>query len=590
MCHLKAVLFAAGRGSNPSEYRPHRDESQWWGRRDALVRCVAAFLTGPAQSSQTGSIGTRELVLLFDEDYAHIHMQYDHTNSGTNAAMIVPTEKAVISIWKQAATVASIDGSVTTSKVVETGGLRCWIVKQAVNDSQDRPASSMESKRDVLAFLQANCSLDFLRSHGLNSSTDVILRKCNKASLMKVLNEWKQQQHKQNRSSGKKNAGTGESEQVADVLIPIMSDIINSSPQGVTRKYVATLHESSENELPCWGHPPDSTDSDTQVIIFLGAVRDMSSIELRVLQDVCMQEKLPLLRVRVGPVPEFTSKILSVIAFHHAHGYLGLSMKRMAEMQTSRKRKHAEDSKKLATASHDSTSTNTEGNVTILHTVCIVPIETQQFTLSMENRSRLLWCMVRCTVASLWRSRLAGQEYVSPLRNRLSFVFSDGTVLTLEQESLVQSMAEQHQAAPSEYQILSAITRQLESLDQRKRGIGKVAGEDGDSLCQKLFEEDLPEFCMHADCYGGSSGDEAVDLVSLFYQSTELQHSKAHSLALLLLLSDSVSPSPLPSSHRRTSVQMDLLLQHLERRNVSIIHGCMHPSPCQDWEASCIGK
>ena len=45
---LRVVLLCKGRGADKASYRPHSsDESQWWGRRDALVRCAASFLFGP---------------------------------------------------------------------------------------------------------------------------------------------------------------------------------------------------------------------------------------------------------------------------------------------------------------------------------------------------------------------------------------------------------------------------------------------------------------------------------------------------------------------------------------------------------------
>ena len=71
---LTIVLLCSGKGADTQSYRPNLDESQWWGRRDALVRCVAASLFGPRggirndrSAPDAPSIDT-ELVLLFDED------------------------------------------------------------------------------------------------------------------------------------------------------------------------------------------------------------------------------------------------------------------------------------------------------------------------------------------------------------------------------------------------------------------------------------------------------------------------------------------------------------------------------------------
>ena len=40
---LKVEFFVEGKGADANGYRPNKDESQWWSRRDALVRCMIAF-------------------------------------------------------------------------------------------------------------------------------------------------------------------------------------------------------------------------------------------------------------------------------------------------------------------------------------------------------------------------------------------------------------------------------------------------------------------------------------------------------------------------------------------------------------------
>lgn len=84
---LTVVLSCHGPGSDASTFRPRRDESQWWQRRYALVRCVAAFLGGPSLEVAGGGQATyhsssrRRLVLLFDEDWARMELEYDDNTS-----------------------------------------------------------------------------------------------------------------------------------------------------------------------------------------------------------------------------------------------------------------------------------------------------------------------------------------------------------------------------------------------------------------------------------------------------------------------------------------------------------------------------
>jgi hypothetical protein len=51
----------------------------------------------------------------------------------------------------------------------------------------------------------------------------------------------------------------------------------------------------------------------------------------------------------------------------------------------------------------------------------------------------------------------------------LTLVFCDGTILRLRQDEIVKALAEQHQAAPCEYQILAAIEKQVKEHQQQQR-------------------------------------------------------------------------------------------------------------------------
>ena len=66
MVDLTICLLCSGKGDEAQSYRPNLDESQWWGRRDALVRCVSASLYGPRNTKQRPD--RVEPCLLFDED------------------------------------------------------------------------------------------------------------------------------------------------------------------------------------------------------------------------------------------------------------------------------------------------------------------------------------------------------------------------------------------------------------------------------------------------------------------------------------------------------------------------------------------
>ena len=163
MSQVQVVLFVKGKGSDASSFRPQRDESQWWNRRDALVRCVTAFLFGPGSKKVKKS-----LVLLFDEDWSRIQLELvDGSNGGHQSSQeFVPMEKNVIGILKMAA-------EASPGTTVSSQGLQATLFRSENMKVSDLP-SNLDSKRSILVYLQKNCSIEFLRAHGLNSSTAAI--------------------------------------------------------------------------------------------------------------------------------------------------------------------------------------------------------------------------------------------------------------------------------------------------------------------------------------------------------------------------------------------------------------------------------
>merc|ERR1719253_383639 len=120
--YLRVVLLCTGRGADKTSYRPRADESQWWGRRDALVRCVASFLFGANTNTRAGGGTTKtrrkELVLLFEEDLARVHMTLDTTGVVDNSRAF-PKEETIVQLWKHAAQ--------NLRNEVEYKGMRCSI-------------------------------------------------------------------------------------------------------------------------------------------------------------------------------------------------------------------------------------------------------------------------------------------------------------------------------------------------------------------------------------------------------------------------------------------------------------------------------
>lgn len=309
------------------------------------------------------------------------------------------------------------------------------------------------------------------------------MRKSNKSTLLQVKREWERSQGKKQKLGPSKQQTSTVNEQRCDddndashhhFERILLERILHPRLPLIQHVIAATLHESSNLELPCWDDDDDElpqTDtemlirnkaklpeaSSLQLCLFLGAVRDMHTWELKTLQQVCSKRQIPSLRMRLGPVSEFTSKILTVVSYHHHHGRLFPACCRLLHRRLSLD--------KITDPISGTLLPSTESF--LLHFVCLVPCSSDDVSAELQHRNLLLWNMVRCSVTALWRSRLASGEMSKSKTNqlpinRLTFVFDNNKLLTLRQEDLVRNMAELHQAAPSEHQILSAIKSHLD--------------------------------------------------------------------------------------------------------------------------------
>lgn len=433
-CHVSVVLLCMGPGGDPDSFRPSRDDSQYWCRRDALVRCVTSFLFGPGSSPNN-----RDMILIFDDDRAYVHLSL-----AADAGDIIPTEQLILSLFKKAAK--------SLNRTVTSHGLICRTVMDPVFAFQQQETafdtelpSGLSSKREVLAYIQWKCSIDFLRKHGLNSSTSAILRKSNINTLSEVWAKWRKLQAKET-----KTTKTCSSDQQATESL--FRDVVQSFQTRAEKDEIAivgTLHESCD-EFPCFEPDSGGQDHRYRIMLFLGAVRDMTPGENRILEDVCKSLQVPRVGIRFGTVSEFTSKILSVLAYHQSHPMI----------------MRCALSRLLAPSKQGGESAIQSRSPTCLHVIGHVPIKSAELSIDLTRRDRTHWCIVRVVVCTLWRSRLASCENSADHVNSLTLIFEDGVSVSLEEGTFVAKLAAQHQAAPSEYQILAAIRSLLDSKRQ----------------------------------------------------------------------------------------------------------------------------
>jgi hypothetical protein len=171
----------------------------------------------------------------------------------------------------------------------------------------------------------------------------------------------------------------------------------------------------------------------------------------------------------------------------------------------------------------------------------------------------------------------------SPLVNGLTIVFEDGVDLSLEQDELVKSLAEQHQAAPSEYQILHALCKKRDEAVLRRDHEGEWSLSRADALLQRAMQcEDalcLPSFVLDSS-FDANAGPKR--LMSTLY-SSESQLSSASSGQLLLLLrirDDTGEVAPVE--------RVNLLKEACERRGIPVLRESLMSRAVQDEEAATV--
>jgi hypothetical protein len=506
---------------------------------------VTAFLFGPSTK-----YCKKELVLLFDDDLARIHMTVEEDSD------IIPSEQAIVSLWKQAAQAQQLN------KPLISRGLTCHIVLDPLMHHETASSASsasislptgLDSKRHVLEYLQKKCAIDFLRSHGLNSSESVILRKTNKKALMDVWNEWRKVQEKQQLK--------GSTPDLAGRIESIYFDLLPKSTDSV--KVVAgTLHEKFE-ELPCFGlHPTKHSSALTQkthLCLFLGAVRDMFPFEYDALNKACDRSKIPIAGIRLGTVPEFTSKILSVLSFHHSQGVLEGAIERLVDPA-----RNSDSSKPMFPPSR-------------LHVVCAIPMPSSEVSTDLKHRNRIHWALVRVIVCTLWRSKLmSSSASASSHKNSLYLVFEDGVVVSLHEGEFVSALAEQHQAAPCEYQILTALKEKLADASPPDGGWSK-------KLAIQAFQNISSASSLPVTCTVSIEPDAPTNsLAESFYSLGSSNQTRDHAIVLVLDI--------LPTSKQRDKTRkiQDSFLRASYKANIPVLRQTLVTGACQDREASTV--
>ena len=227
-------IFLSDGPLDDKSFRPKEDETMHWARRDALVRITAQSLYG--------NVACQHACFLFHEEdvadpsvsplLAVLSMYGPELSTIVN----LPTEYDLLKQWKEASTYAIQNpqqASISTNRmssqqqrkktlpgqklsiVAPPRGLECsftpWreaillryagagietfsstgsISAVAAASTSSSSSSGTFDKRVILRSLQQQCPVDFLRTHGLLGSEELVLKKKNKESILSAHREW----------------------------------------------------------------------------------------------------------------------------------------------------------------------------------------------------------------------------------------------------------------------------------------------------------------------------------------------------------------------------------------------------------------
>jgi hypothetical protein len=162
------------------------------------------------------------------------------------------------------------------------------------------------------------------------------------------------------------------------------------------------------------------------------------------------------------------------------------------------------------------------------------------------------------------------------LHNQLTIVFLDGVVISLEHKELVTSLAEQHQAAPCEYQILQALCKRRDAMI--KLQLDKLDESRADAAVHECFqsaEPSLPSITLDLE-----SGDESL-MTSLYSSDRVETNTKGGQLMLLLKICDNGETT-------QKNEYVNLFKEACEKQGIPVLRESLIDQTVQDREAATV--
>eukprot|EP00401_Gymnodinium_catenatum_P037570 CAMPEP_0117497940 /NCGR_PEP_ID=MMETSP0784-20121206/21449_1 /TAXON_ID=39447 /ORGANISM="" /LENGTH=699 /DNA_ID=CAMNT_0005292993 /DNA_START=41 /DNA_END=2140 /DNA_ORIENTATION=+ len=419
----------------------------WWGRRDAFARITAAALW-PSRSEDAEEAGKKAALggctFLLADDGSLLQMQPQLTTR------LVPTERNLVRCWRRAITGSQEPGASCESQP--------WRKMQAMSSEANESQLADLGKRELLSFLQTRCSLEFLRTKGLNKSIPCLLKSTTRDQLLDVWKAYRSSEKSMRNGAAQcqVDGGSGSGRLCGAIKLAFSKCPPNS--------VVILLHETEAVPLRLFESGSGfGAKAPSAVVFCLGAVRDMTEEEVKLVGQIAAELQLHIVRCCVGRVPEFSSKVVRCLSAAHRNELLfpavESALKERAQI-TGDEGKSSLDEKLLVSA------------------VALLSFGSDKLSAELSVRSQMLE-LVQICVCTLWRSR-AGDALMEDVavEDLAQYISDNGGKL---QTSKLEDFLNQHPEHRRVLKITSRLRKErvLRQFCQAHSQYFKFNGDDG---------------------------------------------------------------------------------------------------------------
>jgi hypothetical protein len=339
---LSFVVLSDGRHDYQS-FRPKEDHSQWWSRRDALVRIAnVCCFDGPGVYNGI----TKEVIYIFNDTKTNDTFEKKEEKKNIGVVIIdgekmhkevhIPTENEILQTFRNSLKSCKevLNEASFTSEHLQS--VESFEIKM---DKSNESVSSNLSKKEMISIMQQRAPLEFLRKFHLNGSLELVLKKINKNKLDEAYSEFiaASSQSEYNpllllfkgifqrlrtsnpvtSSKNNNNNKPNKKRKLEELNLSSSGDMISSY-----QTIVLLLHEDYPDELPVFRQMIEEFPRNIHVVCILGAVRDITNEETMAIFQSCINLQIPCVGANLGRVAEFTSKIIATMVNHAKSGAL----------------------------------------------------------------------------------------------------------------------------------------------------------------------------------------------------------------------------------------------------------------------------